>query len=335
MDPSWRETIVFRRVITAIAVIGAIGTGGMVWAQIGHSNAQRLAFASQGKKITFATDPAVFGGGDKEMDNLYTLANYICTNGIATTIVHQDLGDVNNSAAHQGHYLELKSIQDYGTVAPSLPLGFDASGDPTPGTSVPLREANGVDNGYTFASASDNSSGTWTGNTYYAHYGTAANPVTFPVGEQIVGSFVRADHGFVVNEDDDNRNTGAPVDLSSPGDDGRNNRYQGWTGSEDGSNNGGAPTTPNVDNDWYVAPDGTGPTDGSSFDDVIRTDQSPTGPFDMNDPNSAPSDVVPPNPTTSTVQDCVLDQAPPQTAITLPGGSVNGWYNNPISLALA
>jgi hypothetical protein len=293
----------------------------------------QYAYSANAKGITFAVDPSAYGGGDMGMDNLYTLENTICTDGIAINVAHQDAGDTGNPLAFQGHSLALQSIQDYGQSAVALPLGFDSNGDPTPGTSVSIQEATSPNGAYTFASANDNTSGTWEGNTYKAHYGTPGHPITEPVGEQIVGTFVRADHGFVVNEDDSEMDT----HPTSNGDDGRNNEYMGWQGTDDGSTaNDGPPTTPNLDGDWYTDPNsGYPPTDGSSFDDIIRTDQSPTSNFNPNDPNSAPSFDIPPNPDTSRVSDCVIDQAAPQTAASYPAPDQNGWYREAVTISLA
>jgi hypothetical protein len=316
------------RAVTVLAVIGAFGTAGLARTHAGQGQALRLgspAYSAFGVKTTFAADPSAGMGGDMGMDNLYTLSNYICTDGIAINVTSQTLGDVNNTG-NQGHSLELSSIQDYGTAGVTVPT----FGPPTASsTNVPIKEA-GTDGGYTFASAADNTStaagtlsgepaGTWQGMTFLAHYNTTSLP---SVGDQVVGTIIRRDHGGsanpggILNEDDGD----SPKPAMSNGDD--SGGYGGWEGTDDQVATNSIPPfselAPGVD--W------TSNTDGSSFDDIIRTDQGAT----LTQPNSFQ---VPPDPSTSKVEDCVIDPQAPTTSPS-PDANPTFWYNAPVSVSL-
>jgi hypothetical protein len=302
-----------------------------------HASSRVAAATPFARAATLIEDPHATAGGDMEEDNVYSLSNFVCTDGLAIAIDFQSLGDIHNDVAHQGHSLQLRSIQHYDSNTNTDP---NASS-----TNLQITNA-GNATSWTFASAPDNSTGLWQGNTYIAHY----SPLT--VGEEVVGTIVRRDHGFVLNEDDDR--TGGPAAFPDVnGDDSfiqdgiismDPQRYQGWLSADD-RNDGVTsfdtpPDPPNPDGDF--APN----TDGSSFDDIIRTDQAPPS-YDPTDPNASPSYLVVPNPSTSTVEDCVVEKQGPTTEVQFcttgssgcpttptPDGN-SGWYKHTVNVFAA
>lgn len=305
-------------VITMVA--GVLGSGSAPMITGRTAPGTQLAASVSAKGVSFAADPRAYGGGDEGMDNLYTLSNYICTDGIAVNVAYQELGDVGNGG-HEAHSLQMADIRDYGT--PSSPNSSPTQVSITEGTypytlfTSPSTDS-GSDSGV--GSPATNSDGTWTGDTQIVHYASQ------PAGEEIVASIWRLDHGApgtlgVLNEDDDRGVANFP---NSNGDDAGN--IGGWEATDDGQNG----AAPGGDPSHDFAPN----TDGSSFDDVLQTDQEPSS-GNPSDPNSTPSFNVQPDPSTSLVQDCVVDPAPPQTTATYPAPDQNGWYREAVPVTLA
>ncbi len=311
-------------VITVVA--GVLGSGSARIVGGRTAPGTQLASAAAANGMSFASDPRAFGGGDEGMDNLYTLSNYICTDGIAVNVAYQELGDLGNTG-HEAHSLQIADIRDYGTPS-------NTNSSPT---QVPITEGSFPHMLFTspstdstsdahVGSPATNADGTWTGDTQIVHYATQS------VGEEIVASIWRLDHGApgtngLLNEDDDR--TGGPAAFpDSNGDDA--GRIGGWVATDDGENGAAPPFGTGADGDF------TANTDGSSFDDVLQTDQEPTGSgVDPNNPNNTPSFDVQPDPSTSLVQDCVVDQAPPQTTASYLPPDQNGWYREDVSVSLA
>lgn len=325
----------YQRTVTFFAVValaGLLGTGSAETVSREAAHSGHLVNVAMAKDVTFATDPAAYGGGDQGMDNLYTLSNYICTDGIAVNVAYQALGDLGNTG-HEAHSLKMADIRDFGTPSntKSPPIQVPITDGAFPYTlfTSPSSDS-GSDAGVGVPAT--NTDGTWTGDTQIVHYATQ------PVGEEIVASIWRLDHGApgtdgVLNEDDD-RSGGPSAFPNSNGDDSGN--IGGWAATDDGVNGAAPPFGTGADGDF------TANTDGSSFDDVLQTDQEPTSAgIDPTKPNNTPSFDVQPDPSTSLVEDCVVgnnvaDDNLPSTTVTYSASKNSaGWFNQPVTVTFA
>jgi hypothetical protein len=339
------------RVLKSVTFLSVAALCGLSW--LPHASTRVAAATPFARAATLIQDPHATAGGDMGQDNVYGFSNFVCTDGLALSIDYQSAGDT-AAGAPQGHSLELRSIQDYGASSNTDPNATSNNLTISKGTTLlsdgTTSDVTVASPDWTFASAHDNSAGIWQGNTYIAHYA----PVS--VGDEVVGTIVRRDHGFVLNEDDDRPGGPTATDhLNVNGDDSfiqdgiistNPGAYDGWLSADDNPQNGSVtsfdtpPLPANVDGDWAAN------TDGSSFDDIIRTDQVPPT-YDSTNPNASPSYLVVPNPSTSKVEDCVVEKQGPTTAVQFcttgtsgcpttptPDGN-SGWYKHTIDVFAA